>query len=323
MDKPLGKLAKVELREYWVSEEKDFTPWLAQQENLELLGQTIGLDLGLVGTEQPVGEFSADVVAEDAILGKKVIIENQLDRTDHDHLGKLITYASGLQAGTVVWVAPEIREKHRQALNWLNDVTDESVNFFGLEVELWRIGDSAPAPHFNVVCQPNDWGKGFRESVSSSEPSKRAVVWLEFWTGFTEFCKDKESSLPARNAAREGTYTISLGVSNINLCLVFYLPPDNRLCCGIFISHKRAKDTFDQLLAQKDKIEAELGAGLEWVSPSEEGRRGRIYQCRSASLEPKDAWPELYAWMKERAEAFYKVFVPRVEALTLEAEEED
>lgn len=154
---PLGKLEKVELREAWVTEAGDFTPWLAQPENIQLLGETIGLeDLELAGQEQAVGPFRADIVCHATTDNSLVLIENQLERTDHNHLGQLMTYAAGLQAVTIIWVAAHFTDEHRAALDWLNDITDDTFNFFGLEVELWKIGDSSPAPKFNVVSQPND-----------------------------------------------------------------------------------------------------------------------------------------------------------------------
>ena len=141
-NKNLGRLERVELRDIWLSEASDFTPWLARKENLEILGQTLGMiDLELEAQERPVGPFRADILCKDIETNRWVLIENQLERTDHNHLGQLLTYASGLEAVTIVWIAARFTEEHRSTLDWLNRITDESFRFFGLEVEHWRIGD--------------------------------------------------------------------------------------------------------------------------------------------------------------------------------------
>src|ERR1700690_2094983 len=153
MNSPIqGRLSKVDLRAVWSSEAADFTPWLARTENLEVLGDTLGLDLELQSVEKPVGPFRADILCKDIGGGGTwVLIENQLARTDHTHLGQLLTYASGLQAVTIIWIAAAFTDEHRATLDWLNKITDESFRFFGLEVELWKIGESPVAPKFNIV----------------------------------------------------------------------------------------------------------------------------------------------------------------------------
>jgi hypothetical protein len=155
----LGRLTRVDLREIWTSEASDFTPWLAREENLAVLAETLGLDLELEAREKAVGPFRADVLCKDIGSGVWVLVENQLERTDHSHLGQLLTYASGLEAVTIVWVAARFTEEHRSTVDWLNKITDESFRFFGLEVELWRIGESPAAPKFNIVSKPNDWSR--------------------------------------------------------------------------------------------------------------------------------------------------------------------
>src|SRR4051794_9072868 len=150
----LGRLLRADLRTAWASEPADFTPWLAQQENLQLLGEVIGIDLELESQEKPVGPFSADILCKDTATGDWVLIENQLERTDHTHLGQLITYAAGLNAVTIVWIASRFTDEHRAAIDWLNERTDQKIRLFGLEIELWRIGESPLAPKFNIVSKP-------------------------------------------------------------------------------------------------------------------------------------------------------------------------
>ena len=154
----LGRLEPVvDLRSIWATEDQDFTPWLAQSENLIILSDTLGMEVATEGTEQGVGPFRADILCRNTQDDSLVLIENQLERTDHNHLGQLLTYAAGLQTVTIIWVAAIFTDEHRAAVDWLNEITDERFRFFGLEIELWRIGDSVAAPKFNVVAKPNEW----------------------------------------------------------------------------------------------------------------------------------------------------------------------
>src|SRR5262245_60943715 len=190
--KNLGRLQKVDLREAWLSECTDFTPWLAQEENLKLLGDSIGIELELESQEKEVGPFRADILCKDTSNDTWVLIENQLERTDHCHLGQLITYAAGLNAVTIVWIAEHFTEEHRAAIDWLNERTDEKINLFALEIELWRIGDSPIAPKFNIISQPNDWSRNVQKAaaVDASETQKSQ---LQFWIAFKDYMEEKGS----------------------------------------------------------------------------------------------------------------------------------
>ncbi len=169
-DVRLGRLTRVSLREVWPDEAADFTPWLAQQENLELLSETLGIVLELEATERSVGPFAADILCRDPVSEAWVLIENQLEQTNHTHLGQIITYAAGLNAVTVIWIAGKFVEEHRAALDWLNEITADGTNFFGVEVELWRIGESSHvAPKFNIVSKPNAWSKQVSKGATGSK----------------------------------------------------------------------------------------------------------------------------------------------------------
>jgi hypothetical protein len=177
----LARLERVDLRQAWLSEPADFTPWLARAENLALLAESLGIALELDSTEKSVGPFAADILCKNPITEQWVLIENQLEPTDHTHLGQVITYAAGLDAVTVIWIAGKFVEEHRAALDWLNEITSQGVNFFGVEIELWRIGDAtALAPKFNLVSKPNSWSKqvakGPREGRKWDEASFFAAL---------------------------------------------------------------------------------------------------------------------------------------------------
>ena len=189
-DQPLGRLERVDLRTIWTSEPALFTPWLARAENLEILGETLELELERESVEKPIGSFRADIVCRDIGTGSPVLIENQLERTDHDHLGKLLTYAAGLQAVIVVWLAASFREEHRAALDWLNDITHEESRFFGLEIELWRIGNSPAAPKFNIVSMPNDWSRSVTPALGGAKQSGTKLKQMEYWSGLQNVLDD-------------------------------------------------------------------------------------------------------------------------------------
>ena len=164
----LGTLKKIELRKAWKHEAIDFTNWLAEEPNIELLSEELGIEVHVTQTEASVGNFHADILAEEENTGRKIIIENQLEPTNHDHLGKLITYAAGYEAEIIVWIVEEAREEHWQAIEWLNDHTDDDTNFFLVQMELWQIDDSRLAPRFHLIVEPNDWAKAIKQSTKQS-----------------------------------------------------------------------------------------------------------------------------------------------------------
>lgn len=180
----LGKLERVDPRQVWIREDHDFTPWLLG--NADGLAEALGIELELEGAEHRVGGYSLDLIGRDISNGAVLIVENQLGPTDHSHLGQILTYAAGTAASTIVWIATAFREEHRQALDWLNEHTGEDTHFFGIELQLVRIGDSARAPLFNVVVQPNDWQKQVRAATQSSAVTGKGVIYVEFWTRFFE-----------------------------------------------------------------------------------------------------------------------------------------
>ena len=279
--KQLGKLEKIEdLRSIWKHEAKDFTPWLAEEENLSMLSEAIGIDIVLEEQESNVGEFSVDIFATEESTGRKIIIENQLEDTNHDHLGKIITYASGKDAEVIIWIVKRARDEHKQAIEWLNNHTDDKCAFFLIEIELWRIGKSEPAVKFNIVERPNDWAKSMKKSSSLTQSG---ALKLNFWQQFIEY-----------NQANGGVYAKSMATSDawigksikgipgtsVNLVIT----KDN---CRIeaYInsgSQEKNKGIFDALFSQKDTIEQEYGAQFVWQRLDEKVTC-RIYEDRSLS----------------------------------------
>jgi hypothetical protein len=190
----LGQLHHLDPRSVWSREATDFTPWLA--EHLEQLGAVLGMDLELIGREAAVGEFAADLVARDLNRDRVVIIENQLNPTDHTHLGQLITYAAGLDAGAIVWVSPQLREEHRQALDWLNRQTES--DFFGVALELVRIDSSLPAINFRLAAFANNWSRRIKHTPENR--SDRGTGYQEFFQALIDELREKHRFTSQRAA---------------------------------------------------------------------------------------------------------------------------
>ena len=314
----LAKIERVDLREAWPNEAQDFTPWLAQ--NIDELGEALGMDLELTQTEAAVGGYSLDVLATDLNQKRQVIIENQLTATDHDHLGKLLTYAAGYDANVVVWLTLEFRDEHRQALDWLNRRTGEDTEFFGVAVELWRIGGSAPAPHFNLVATPNDWRKETAARVRLSTPpvtSKRSEQYRQFFQSLIDTLRNEHKFTNARIAQPQNWYSFSAGYGQ-------------RITYGAnFTGQKQARvevyiddgdsDTNIRLLegleVYREEIESALGETLDWQR-LENRRACRIALDRSGSIYDDVATlADIQDWMVEYLLKFKQVFDPRLQTI--------
>ena len=261
----LGQLQRVELREAWPHEASNFTPWLAQQENLDLLGEALGLELALEAVEKPVDTFSADILARDISNDRWVLIENQLEQTDHTHLGQILTYAAGLDAHTIVWIAKNFREPHRAAIDYLNRISAPEFNFFGIQIELLRIGESALAPRFNLVAKPNDWSKEvFAKATSRVESSGTAQRWQAYWTEFFKVAHANGLSIAAKTPPKERWCRIVqlrrgaanaaawLDRTNVGLKSLVWIHGPSRL------------ELFDEVFANREQIEEEVGAPIFW-----------------------------------------------------------
>ena len=284
----LDELKKVELRDVWPHEALDFTRWLSEESNLAILSSAVGIELELIETESSVGSFNVDIYAQEAGTGRKVIIENQLEDTNHDHLGKIITYAAGKDAQAVIWVVRHARDEHRQAIEWLNAHTDDDVAFFLVEIELWSIGDSHPAPRFNVVEQPNEWARAVKASEGLSETDK---IKLAYWTRYREVAEatpEFMKEFSPRKPAKDHWSTLSCGSSAYHMALLidtkggrtgveFYVPDDKE------IGHRAIANMaiFEQRLGLKAKVfDATKASGI------------RLYKTGRAVRTQQDKWDD-------------------------------
>ena len=314
----LGRLEPVALREVWPNEEKDFTPWLAGQENLEILADALGMSLEFVAREERVGPYSADVLCRDSSDQTMVVVENQLGQTDHDHLGKLLTYASHFKARVVVWIARAFTDQHRAALDWLNEVSETRTRFFGLEIELWQIGDSEPAPRLNVIARPNDWTK---EGVDKAALTDTLRMQLRFWEGFAEFVSRKGKIVTKTHAPRPQNWLGVTGVGRSGFFLDGVMSTwtesgGHELRAQLKITGQESDHYFDLLYVNRQEIEKEheFDEALEWYNPPGVQQR-RVYWRLATDFGDPDKRTEQYRWLLARVEALHDIFAPRVKAL--------
>jgi hypothetical protein len=314
----LGRLERVELRDVWTTEATDFTPWLARPDNLEVLGETLGIDLELEAQERAVGPFRADILCKEIGSDRWVLIENQLERTDHVHLGQLLTYASGLEAVTIVWIAARFTEEHRATLDWLNRITNESFRFFGLEVELWRIGNSLAAPKFNIISKPNDWSASVAHAanaIDDAELSETRIAQRAYWAALNPVLNAMGGPVSGnRKPQPQSWMSYPIGRTNFALGAVM-IRPKNQVRAELYISGDQAKRFLALLREQREAIELELGYALEWEElPSRRDCRIASY-LNTVDPENETDWPRQHGWLAKRLNDLHRVLSQRVKAL--------
>ena len=304
----LGKLQHVDLRKQWSDESKDFTPWLSSKEGLALLGETLAMELELFDTEVYVGNYRADIVAKDTLNNNYVVIENQLSMTDHEHVGKLLTYAASFEAKTIVWIAQKIREEHRQAIDWLNEITIKDVDFFSIEIELLQIGDSPFAPNLKIVSKPNEWTRSIRSQRQSL--TKGDTLKLEYWTEFTDYISEHSVDIKKRKPLVQHWYDVAIGKSWAHIGLS--LRTNQRdIGCELYMGDENAKELFHFLEEEKEAIESVVGTDLEWHELPE-GKASRIVLRSKLDPTDKDKWNECFQWYGDSVTKFRDALVPRI-----------
>lgn len=304
----LSKLSKLEeiedLRTVWPHEAQDFTPWLAKEENIEILSDAIGIDISINETESSVGDFSLDVLASEVGTDKKIIIENQLEDTNHDHLGKLITYASGKSANIIIWLVKHAREEHKAAIEWLNNPTDDEIGFFLCEIKLYRIGNSDPAVKFEVVEKPNDWTKEIKKKNNINETQQQRY---DYWVAFQNHAfQDKEFSrnFSRRSPSFDHWMNYSIGSSKY-LISVGQLHSRNEITVEFNINED--KELFRSLFANKESIEKECELNFEWKELPEKKASRIITKC-NVDFKDKAQWNNQFEWTMNAMLKIKKVF---------------
>ena len=290
----LGTLKEItDLRSIWPHEALNFTPWVA--ENVDLLADAVGLDITVDETESSVGDFNVDIYASETGTDRKIIIENQLEDTDHDHLGKLITYASGKGADVVIWVVKHAREEHKAAVEWLNNHTDDKIGFFLCEIKLFQIGDSQIAPAFTVVERPNDWTKEIRKTASANSTQQQR---LEYWQAFNDYAFSDANFSRIFNKRKPTTdhwMDFSIGSS---ACHIAVSQKQKRKAVDVELYINDDKELFKSLFAHKDEIEKNMEMELEWKELPER-KASRILIEKTVDLDDRATWPEQFDYIMD------------------------
>ncbi|MGD9924028.1 MAG: DUF4268 domain-containing protein [Variibacter sp.] len=315
---PLGSFSNVPLREAWPTEDGNFTPWLAEGEAIALLGETLGLELEIEAVEHWVGPFRADILARVADEPEhRVLVENQFGRTDHGHLGQILTYLAGIDgARTIVWIAEAIQPDHRAAIDWLNTNTAEDFAFFAIEIALWRIAGSPPAPRFNIVAGPNDWTKRVRaaaRAVSGENTTRRRHLREGYWSAFGAYLAAQHSTFRMPRSIREPLLRFRIGCSGVSVATGIGIER-KRLSVELYIHDDKA--LFDALHGQRAEIERELGHELVWKRLPERKRARVLLYKEDADSTDEGQWPQQHAWMLATMDKFKTTFVPRVKVMS-------
>ncbi|MCI8778282.1 MAG: DUF4268 domain-containing protein [Bacilli bacterium] len=293
----LGKLEKIELREVWRHEALDFTRWLARKENIALLSKEVGIDIKVIETEMSVGRYNVDIYARDTESNKRIVIENQLENTNHDHLGKLLVYAAGLDADIAIWVVKDVNEEHRQAVEWLNDNSFEKINIFLVKVELWQIDNSPIAPKFQVICEPNNWAKVLKQQ-SKDNISDLELKQMEYWQGFVDYAKSKDKIYISQRPSIYNWYVIRIGSSDYKIKLVHSVNSD-MIRCQLEMFND---DIYKKLEQYKNEIDNKIN-GLEWEYL--EDRKVNRISCSNNSKDNDSS----YVWLLDMVDKFKEVFL--------------
>ncbi len=337
-----GRLEQVELRTVWVSEDSDFASWISRSDSLAMLGEALNLELELENMEGWVSPSPRGVVCRTRGAGGYVVIANQLEHTDQSHLGQLLTFAAELKAVTMVWLAAQFTQEDQNTLNWLNEVTGDTIHFFGLEVELWRIGDSPLAPKFNLVCRPSGWTEA-PPTPNRSEPVSppptttpeddettledqlqqvenelqleyqlvENELQLEYWQALRKHLESSGSFIRPGTPRSQNWMNFDVGHWRLRMT-AFNNMRDGGIGVQLVIREGDAEVSYNTLYQQRGDIGAEIGDALEWRELPEH-KQGQV-MLRRYNADPTDRsqWPEQHDWFKDKLEAFDRAFRPRI-----------
>lgn len=309
MKQKLGILKNVDLRSVWGHEALHFTRWLALEENIAMLAEELEIEIENIKTEESAGRYSVDILADEVGSKRKVIIENQLESTDHKHLGQILTYASAHDASIIIWIVKDYTEEHKQAIDWFNRHMPETIAFFLVQIELWQIGQSEPAPKFNIISEPNNWAKTLKKASTSEKgnPSELKLLQQRFWQSLKEYVNKLEtrSSINyGRTPRPRHWYDISFGTSKANISLTFN-SKHNQIGCELYIKNDEA--IYAAIEKDKESIEKSLGDDVQFMDLPESAafRVIKHYDCDPSN---EEKWNEYFHWLNQEAEKFQKTF---------------
>ena len=301
----LSRITKVNPREVWKHEALDFTQWLAKEENIAVLCDELEINLDNIKPEAAAGRYNVDIVADDIDTKRKVIIENQLESTDHKHLGQILTYASAYDASVIIWVVTDYTEEHRQAIDWFNRNISENISFFLVQIEVYKIGNSDPAPKFNIICEPNNWGKTVKSSGTGDAVSATKLLQMEFWEGLKSNASEKGTRVSFNHTPQpKHWFNISIGTSRCHIALTINTQK-GYVGCEVYIRNDKA--LFDTFYKNKDQIESVIGSELEWMELPD-ATASRILLTKKGNPKDRKQWDDYYNWCVVTVEKFSQAF---------------
>jgi len=305
----LGRITKMNPRNIWAHEALDFTQWLVREKNISVLCQELQINITNVRAEASAGRYYVDIVGDEIESNRKVVIENQLESTDHKHLGQLLTYASAFDASIIVWLVTDSAEEHRQAIDWFNHNMPESISFFLVQIEVYKIGDSDPAPKFNIICEPNNWSKTVKKSSKGDDVSDLKLLQKEFWEGLRSLGASLSSKVTFDRAPRaQHWYDVSIGTSRCHLALTIN-SQKKYVACEVYIRDDLA--LYATFLENRTSIETAVGSELEWMElPT--ATASRIKLALSCDPKNKENWLDYHQWLVTTVEKFSSAFTPHV-----------
>jgi hypothetical protein len=303
----LGKIENVALREIWKNEATDFTPWLKEQENLDTLGNMLGLSLVEPETEVSVGGYSCDIKCKIENDERVVVIENQIEQSNHDHLGKSIVYASGLGASVIVWIVKTARPEHASAIEWLNEHTDADMAFFLLEIQAIKIGDSLPAPQFKIISSPNNYEKTVKKGQTDNAFNRSQLGRYDFWSQINEYIELNKIKLTIRKPNYDHWHDFPIGTSKCHLSVTL-LDKHGKIGVGLWITND--KNLYAKLYESREKIVELLPFDIEW--DEKEGKKASAINSYISGFSYDDTanYPELNKEICNRLLSYEKVLKP-------------
>ena len=304
----LGKLEKVDVRKVWEHEARDFSAWLAKPENLEMLGEQIGIEIEPLGTEVEMGSFRIDILGREPNTDERIIIENQLEQTNHDHLGKVITYAAGLDARYLIWIVKDVRDEHLKAIEWLNEHLDDSIRCFLIKIEVWQIGDSKPAPRFDVISVKNDWVATVKKTVAATEVSSLKLKQQEFWEKLAIYIRLKDSSIKIQTPRPQHWLDFSMGNSMCHIVLSMN-SQKNLFSAHVYINTD--KDLWEHLKSYTTEINSVVGEEVKWWESSKASGGGINLQAGDVFDHAKE--DEYFKWLYESLVHLKKALIPHIQ----------
>lgn len=302
----LGKLEKVDLRKVWEHEARDFSDWLVKDENLALLADELGIEIEAIGTEESSGRFRVDILAKETNSGDYIIIENQLEPTNHDHLGKVITYAAGYDAKYIIWIVKDVLDEHQKAIEWLNEHLDDSISCFLVKIEVWQIGDSKPAPRFEVVSLKNNWAATLKRSVNSDELSPNKLRQQEFWGALRENFRSRDVNMRVQSPRPQHWLNFSLGSAFCHPYLTIN-SNENFVSCDLWTNNK---EFLVFLQEREEEIKTDLGTSFNWWEANKSG--GLRITLNVGDVYDQSLFSTSFDWLYKNVKLFQNVFIKYV-----------